>query len=296
MNKNILYGILFGASASFWWGIIGVFYFKSVSFVSPIELVIHRTIWTAFLLLITTTLYSKWQVIFLILKNLKKTLLLLTTGLLIFTNWSTWIYAVVTNRLIDASFGYFIMPILSVFFGIIFLKEPYNKQKILSVLLVLISVVYLLINFSSVPWTGLIVAITWSTYSLLRKKINVDPDMGLLIESLFMSPIALLAFYLIFQDGNYFFSFNEPIVSFWLFLAGAVTLIPLYLWLKGVGLAGLGTSGMIFFITPTCQFLLGFFFYDEFFDINKLIGFIIIWVAVAIYLQDLAKNKEIKLV
>ena len=223
-------------------------------------------------------------------------MLLLTTGILIFINWSTWIYAVVTNRLIDASFGYFIMPILSVFFGIIFLKEPYNKQKILSVLLVLISVIYLLINFSSVPWTGLIVAITWSTYSLLRKKINVDPDMGLLIESLFMSPIALLAFYLIYQDGNNFFSFHEPIVSFWLFLAGAVTLIPLFLWLKGVGLAGLGTSGMIFFIAPTCQFLLGFFFYDEYFDINKLIGFIIIWVAVAIYLQDLAKNKEIKLV
>jgi chloramphenicol-sensitive protein RarD len=240
--------------------------------------------------LITTTLYSKWSVIRLILKNQKKTLLLLTTGILIFINWSTWIYAVVTNRLIDASFGYYMMPILSVFFGIIFLNEPYNKQKIVSVLLVVISVIYLLINFSSVPWTGLIVAITWSTYSLLRKKININPDLGLLMESLFMSPIALLAFYLLSQDGNNFFSFSDPIISFWLFLAGAVTLIPLFLWLKGIELAGLGTSGMIFFITPTCQFLLGFFFYDEYFDLNKLIGFIIIWIAVAIYLHDLFRS------
>ena len=291
MNKNILYGISFGASASLWWGIIGVFYFKSVAFAGPIELVIHRTIWTAFLLIISTSLYSKWNDIIQIFKNKKKTLILLITGLLIFTNWSTWIYAVVTNKLIDASFGYYIMPILSVFFGIVFLKEPYNRQKIISVLLVVISVVYLLINFSAVPWTGLIVAITWSTYSLLRKKINVKPDLGLLIESLFMSPLALLAFYLISQDGNTFFSFNDPIISFWLFLAGAMTLIPLFLWLKGVELAGLGTSGMIFFITPTCQFLLGFFFYNEYFDLNKLIGFIIIWIAVAIYLHDLSREK-----
>ena len=296
MEKYILKGCIYAAAGSLWWGLIGVFYFKSVSFAGPIELVVHRTIWTAFLLLISTTIYSKWKAIIFILKNLKKTLILLITGILIFANWSTWIFAVVTNKLIDASFGYYIMPILSVLFGIVFLKEPYNKQKILAVLLVAISVVYLLINFNSVPWTGLIVAFTWSTYSLLRKKINVDPDSGLLVESLFMSPIALLAFYLIAQDGNNFFSFHDPIVSFWLFLAGGVTLIPLFLWLKGVGLAGLGNSGMIFFITPTCQFLLGFLYYDEYFDINKLIGFIIIWIAVAIYLKDLTNIKEIKLV
>ena len=292
MNKNILYGILFGSTASLWWGIIGVFYFKSVSFAGPIELVVHRTIWTAFLLLITTTLYSKWNSIFAILKNLKKTSILLLTGILIFANWSTWIYAVVTNKLIDASFGYYMMPILSVFFGILFLNEPYNKQKILSVLLVVISVAYLLLNFNSVPWTGLIVAFTWSIYSLLRKKINVEADAGLLLESSFMTPLALFIFYLISIDGNNFFSLDEPLISLWLFLAGAMTLIPLFLFLKGVELAGLGTSGMVFFITPTCQFLLGILYYDEYFDINKFIGFLIIWVAVAIYLKDLSNNEK----
>ena len=131
MKKNILKGCIYTATGSFWWGVIGVFYFKSVSFAGPIELVIHRTIWTAFLLLITTALYSKWNAVVFILRDLKKTFRLLITGILIFANWSTWIYAVVTNRLIDASFGYYIMPILSVLFGILFLKEPYNKQKIL---------------------------------------------------------------------------------------------------------------------------------------------------------------------
>jgi len=291
MRKNILSGILYGASASLWWGIIGVFYFKSVSYVGPIELVVHRTIWTAFLLIITTSLYSKWSLVFSILRNRKKTLMLLITGILIFINWSTWIYAVVTNKLVDASFGYYMMPILSVFFGIIFLKEPYNKKKLLSILLVTASVIYLLINFNSVPWTGLIVGLTWSTYSLLRKKINVEADIGLLLESLFVTPIALFVFYLLILDGNYFFSIHEPLNSFWLFLAGAMTLIPLFLFLKGVELAGLGPSGMIFFLTPTGQFLLGIFYYNEFFDFTKFIGFIIIWIGVLIYLIDL-KNTE----
>ena len=291
MNKNTFYGILYGASGSLWWGTLGVLYFKSASFAGPIELVIHRTIWTAFTLLITTSLFSKWDYFFEILKNKKKLFYLFITGILIFCNWATWIYAVVTNRLIDASFGYYTMPILSVFFGILFLKEPYNKQKIISVILVAISIIYLLIDFASVPWTGLIVALTWSTYSLLRKKIEVKSDAGLLIESLFISPLALFVFYIISIDGNNYFTLSDPKISFWLFLAGPMTVIPLFLFLKGVDLAGLGTSGMIFFITPTGQFLLGYFYFNEFFDFNKLIGFIIIWMAVIIYLHDLSREK-----
>jgi len=291
MKKNTLHGILYGASGSLWWGTVGVLYFKSASFAGPIELVAHRTIWTAFSLIITTSLFSKWDGFFSIIKKRKEIFYLLITGFLIFCNWSTWIYAVISNKLIDASFGYFMMPILSVFFGILFLNEPYNKQKILSVSLVAISVAYLLINYASVPWTGLIVAITWSTYSLLRKKINVESDIGLLIESLFITPLALIIFYLITLDGNYYFSLSNPKIAFWLFLAGPMTVIPLFLFLKGVDLAGLGTSGMIFFITPTGQFLLGLFYYDEYFDFNKLIGFIIIWIAVAIYLNDLSREK-----
>jgi len=291
MKKKTINGILYAASGSLWWGTLGVLYFKSSSFVGPVELVIHRTVWTAFSLIITTFFFSKWSNFFAVIKKKKEILYLLITGLLIFCNWSTWIYAVVSNKLVDASFGYFIMPILSVFFGILFLKEPYNIQKIISIMLVVISVTYLLINFTSVPWTGLIVALTWSTYSLLRKKIKVESDIGLLIESLFMTPFVLIVFYLISLDGNYYFSLSDPKISFWLFLAGPMTVIPLFLFLKGVDMAGLGTSGMIFFITPTCQFLLGVFYYNEYFDFNKFIGFIIIWIAVAIYLHDLSREK-----
>ena len=292
MQKKTFYGILYSASGSLFWGTIGVFYFKFVAFAGPIELVIHRTIWTAFTLIITTLLFSQWNDFISLLKKKREMIYLFITGILIFTNWSTWIYAVVTNKVVDASFGYFIMPILSVFLGILFLKESFNKLKIISILLVLISLIYLLFDYSSVPWVGLIVGLSWSIYSFLRKKINVNADVGLLVESLYMTPLAIFAFYLISLDGNNYFSISNPLSSFWLFLAGAMTVIPLFLFLKGVKLAGLGTSGMIFFITPTCQFLLGIFYYNEHFDFNKLIGFIIIWIAVAIYLYDLSREKN----
>jgi chloramphenicol-sensitive protein RarD len=290
MKKKTFNGILSSGIGSLWWGVIGVLYFKSVSFVSPLELTIHRTIWTGFILFFLISIFSKWHDVFKVLKDKKTTLLLLLTSILIVSNWYTWIYAVTVNKLIDAAFGYYIFPILSVFFGIIFLKESHNRMKLISISLVVVAVTYLLIDLESTPWIGLIVALTWSAYTLLRKKIKISTDVGLFIESVFMTPFALLAFYFIVKNGNNYFSPNDIKISFWLFLAGANTLIPLGLYLYGSSLAGLGPSAMIFFLAPTGQFLLGFYYFGEDLDLNKLISFIIIWIAVAIYLRDLAKD------
>jgi chloramphenicol-sensitive protein RarD len=290
MKKKTLNGILYSGFGSLWWGVIGVLYFKSVSFVTPLELTIHRTVWTAFLLFFLILINGKWYETFSIIKNVKITLLLILSSILIVCNWYTWIYAVTVNKLIDAAFGYYIFPILSVFFGIIFLKESHNKMKLVAIGLVIISVFYLLMDIKTTPWIGLIVALTWSIYTLIRKKINVPTDIGLFIESGFMTPFALVVFYFIVKSSNNYFSLNDISMSFWLFLAGANTLIPLGLYLYGSSLAGLGPAAMIFFLAPTGQFLLGFYYFGENLDLNKLISFIIIWIAVAIYLRDLAKD------
>jgi len=290
MKEKTLNGILASGLGSLWWGVIGVLYFKSVSFVSPLELTIHRTVWTAFLLIFSISIYSKWNDVFKVLKDLKTTLLLILTSTLIVGNWYTWIYAVTVNKLIDAAFGYYIFPILSVFFGILFLKESHSRMKIVSISLVIIAVIFLLISLKSTPWIGLIVALTWSSYTLIRKKIQIPTDVGLFIESAFMTPFAIIAFYFITKNGNNYFSLNDISMSFWLFLAGANTLIPLGLYLYGSSLAGLGPAAMIFFLAPTGQFLLGFYYFGEDLDIKKMISFIIIWIAVAIYLRDLSKD------
>ena len=280
-------GIISSSLGSFWWGFIGTYYFQYITFVGTIEVVVHRCIWTCLMLLITTTFFNKWNLLKKIVFDKKKLLTLLITSILIFGNWSIWIYAVATNRIIDASFGYFIFPIISVFFGFLFFNEKLNKKRIISISLVIISTIYLFFNLNSFPWIGFSVAFLWSIYNLLRKKINVDTDIGLFIESLFIFPIAIVIFYFIFQNNMNDFSLSNPSLMPLMFLAGPMTVIPLFLYIKGVELSGLGPSGMIFFIAPTGQFLLGFFYYNEPFSIHKFISFIIIWISVSIYLKDL---------
>jgi chloramphenicol-sensitive protein RarD len=282
-NKGIIYIII----GSFWWGVIGVIYFRSVSFVGSVELVFHRVVWTAVMLIITTLFMSKWTKLKKIFKNKKKLTYLTITGFLIFINWSVWIYAVSTNQIVDASFGYFIMPIISVLFGYLFFKEILNKLRIFSVILTCISVLYLFYFYKNFPWIGLTVGFSWALYNVFRKKINVDVDLGLLIESLVILPFALIGFYLVYKSGHMDFGMSSIKLSFILTIAGPMTVIPLFFFVKGVHLSGLGPSGMLFFITPTFQFILGLFLYNEPFDAVRLIGFILIWLAVIMYLFDL---------
>ena len=290
-NQNFNKGIAFTALGSFWWGAIGVIYFKYISFAGSIEVVIHRCIWTSVFLILSTTYFSKWNIFLKIIKNRKKLFWLLLSGFLIFINWATWIYALGTNRIIDASFGYFIMPILSVFLGYIFYKEKINQKRGFSILLVLLSILFLLVvSFNSIPWVGIVVAVSWGFYNLIRKKINVDTDVGLLIESFFILPFALFGFYIITQNNLNDFSLDNPSLMLILMLAGPMTVVPLFLYVRGVELCGLGPTGMIFYITPTFQFLLGFFYYNEAFSFEKSLSFILIWIAVIIYLKDLYEN------
>ena len=289
--KEFNKGILLTSLGSFWWGFIGVIYFQYVSFIGFVELVVHRCLWTTAMLLVTTTLFTKWRILNQIIKDKKKILGLLLSGFLIFINWSIWIYAVATERIIDASFGYFIMPIISVILGYYYFNENLNIKKIFSISLVILSIIVLIFfSLKDLPWIGLIVAFSWAFYNLVRKKINVDTDIGLLIESLFILPFVIVIFFLIYKAGFNDFSLSNIKLSLVLILAGPMTVIPLFLYVKGVEFSGLGPSGMIFFITPTCQFLLGFFYYNETFSTEKLIGFILIWFAVFIYLKDIYEN------
>tara|TARA_B100001029_G_C14977841_1_gene404180 strand:- start:92 stop:970 length:879 start_codon:yes stop_codon:yes gene_type:complete len=288
--SNFTKGIISSSSGSFFWGFFGTIYFQYISFIGVYEVVVHRSIWTLFILIITTTFFKKWKIFKNILTDKKKLFILFISALLILSNWTLWIYAVSNNKIIDASFGYFIFPILSVFLGFLFLKEKLNKKRLISIFLVIISSSYLLSNISSIPWAGFGMAFFWSSYNLLRKKIHVDTDIGLLIESFFILPIIVVALYFIINTNNNDFNLTNINLALLIILAGPMTLIPLFLYVKGVELSGLGASGMIFFITPTSQFLLGYFYFNETFSNQKFISFIIIWIAVLIYLKDLYEN------
>ena len=290
MKKNLFKGSLFTIGASLRWGVIGVLYFKFVSFASALELTIHRTIWTALLLLISTSYYSKWGEFKMIIRKKINRFLSFFTACLITFNWFTWLYAVKTNNLLDGALGYYIFPILSVFFGIVFLNEKFNKNQVISILLVVTALIYLLVKLGQVPWIGIIVAITFSFYGLIRKKIKVSSDIGLLIETLLTMPIAISLFVYLMMNGANIFSLERPVLSFYLFWAGLMTLIPLFWYTKGFELIGIGPASMIFFLTPTAQFFLGLYYFNEPLILDKLISFIFIWIAVLIYLNELRKE------
>ena len=290
MKKNLFKGSLYTVGASLWWGVIGVLYFKFVSFASALELVIHRTIWTALLLVGITSYFSNWSEFNKIVNKKINIFIFFITGLLISINWFTWLYAVKTNNLLDSALGYYIFPILSVFFGVIFLKEKYNRNKIISVFLVVVALIYLIIKLGVIPWIGITVAVTFSLYGLIRKKIKVSSDIGLLIETLLISPIAIGLFIFLIKNNSNIFSISEPVLSFYLFWAGLMTLVPLFWYTKGFELIGIGPASMIFFLTPTAQFFLGIYYFNESLNLDKLISFIFIWIAVIIYLNELRKE------
>lgn len=283
-------GIIYATMGSLWWGLLGTVFFKYVSQFGALEVTIHRLIWTFFILSITTVIFKKINILKTILNQKKNLIILFFTSILIFLNWGTWIYAISVNKIIDASYGYFIFPILNIFLGYIFLNEKLNFKRKISIIAVILSSVFLLFNLDSFPTVGFLVAFFWSSYNLLRKKINVDTDIGLFIESLYLLPLALIVSYLIYKSGNNDFSLGNPLNSLMLIVGGFMTVIPLYLFIKGLEKTTMATSGLIFFITPTSQFLLGFFYYNEPFDMTKLTSFIIIWIAVIIYLKDLYES------
>ena len=290
MNKSKLSGVFYASFASLWWGVIGTIFFKFVSFASFIELTVHRTIWTAVLLVLSTSLLRKWPEFKRIIKKRKNQFLLFLSGLLVSINWGTWLYAVSVNRLLDSSLGYYIYPIISVFLGKIFLKEKLNKNQFIAVTLVVISLIYFLLKLGELPWIGLTVAITFSIYGLIRKKIRVSSDIGLFIETLLISPIAIVLFIYLVNMNTNIFSTAEPILSFYLFWSGFMTLVPLFLYTLGFKIIGIGPASMILFLTPTSQFLLGITYFGEILTLEKFLGFLIIWVAVSIYLNELRKE------
>ena len=133
-------------------------------------------------------------------------------------------------------------------------------------------------------------AVTFSLYALIRKKIKISPDVGLLIETLLISPIAIILFVFLTKNNLNIFSLERPVLSFYLFWAGFMTLIPLFWYTKGFKLIGIGSASMIFFLTPTAQFILGLYYFNEPLVLDKLISFLFIWLAVFIYLNELRKE------
>ena len=287
MKRSFLFkGVFYTSIASIFWGLAQPIYFNEIKFIPALEIVSHRSIWSFLFLLLIILTMGRISEFFNIFRNLSYLLYLSLSGFLITCNWTGFILAVNLGRVQDASMGYYISPIISIGLGYIFLKEKLSILKIISLFLMLLSIIFLLISIKTIPYLAIFIGLTWAFYGLIRKKINISVEIGLLYESGFISIIAII--YLLFLSSNgsaYFFNYSN-LISFLLFFTGAITVFPLFFFNLGLKNIPLGLAGVIFYLVPTFHFITSIFILNETLNYYKLITFIIIWISVIIFIFD----------
>ena len=293
MKTNFIKGIIFACVAALWWGMPQPLFFDEINYIPSLEVAMHRGVWSFFVLFFSLVIFSEIKDFFKLFKSSKKIIILTITSLLIATNWLGFIYSVSTNKVQDASLGYFLTPMISISLGYFILNENLNTRKIISVSLMLLACFILFTSLDSFPYLALLIGTTWGVYGLLRKQIEVSPATGLLYESGLITLIALpYLIYLNHLEIGYF-SFNLSYISVMLFLTGIVTIIPLFFFNLGLRYTTLSLAGVLFYIAPSFHFITSVFILGENLVNEKFMAFIIIWVGVSIFIYDVVRNSRL---
>src|SRR5690554_2416702 len=276
-NKGVLYGL----SAYTMWGCFPL-YFALFEGVPAWEVVVHRVLWSCVFLAIIVTFLKRWQPVRAALAHPSKLGVVLGCAVLIALNWGVYIYAVESRQVLQASLGYFLTPLVNVGLGMLVLKESISRLQIVAVALATIAILYQLFLLGVVPWITLALAFSFGTYGLLRKQVELDGLSGLFVETLLLLPLGLLT--LAWLSSQNLSQFTESAYSTLLLLSsGAVTAIPLLAFAGAARRLKLSTVGFLMYINPTIQFLIALYIFHEPLSTAKLLSFVMIWVALALY-------------
>ncbi|SEQ58047.1 chloramphenicol-sensitive protein RarD [Amphritea atlantica] len=278
-------GIFFALCAYGMWGMFPI-YFKSVASVGPFEVLSHRIIWSVIFIALFIVATGRWQELSKHIRQKKLLLKLAFSAILISVNWVVFIWSVGQGHILDTSMGYFINPLVSLLLGMIILGERLRRVQWLAVSLAIAGVVYQLILLGNLPWVALVLACSFGTYGLLRKQIEVDPFSGLMIETLLLSPFALLYLAWLAQHNEISFLSDGLQMSGLLIAAGIVTSLPLICFAAGAKRLTLTINGLLMYITPSLTFMLAVVVYDEPLDANRLITFALIWSGLLLFTAE----------
>ena len=278
-------GVVYAASAFLIWGISPV-YWKALRAVPAFEIILHRIVWSFVLLVPLILIMRRWTDFVDALKNYRTLIILLFTGLIIAGNWLLYVWAVNHDKLLQASLGYYINPLVNVVLGVVFLKERLRPPQILAVLLATAGVLYLTIYYGEFPWVALTLAVSFGLYGLIRKTAPVGSLAGLTVETLLLSiPALVYLFYLDGQAAGHIFRVSLK-VDLLLMGCALATAVPLLFFTLGTRRLYLSTVGLLQYINPSCMFLMAVFLFREPFVKAQGITFVFIWTALAIYSTD----------
>ena len=285
MKSENATGIIYTAGAYVLWGILPI-YWKFINDVSALEILAHRVIWSfIFVLMIVLLLKRKLlKNFFQVQMSQKKTWFgLLLASLFISINWLTYIFAVNTNHIVEASLGYYINPIIAVMLGVLVLREKVNVLQAVSFVIAGIGVIYMTLSVGKLPWISLLLALSFGFYGLSKKLIKVDSILGLLLETLFVLPFALMFLAYLGVTDQHSFATGSLNNDLFLLGSGIATALPLLWFGIGAQKIPLYMVGFLQYISPTISLILGVLMYGESFTKDHVVTFACIWIAIALF-------------
>lgn len=278
-------GILYGSLAYAAWGIIPA-YWRLLGDVPPFEITAHRVLWCSLFVAGVTAWRGRLAHIVTVLRTPHLLRMLALTSLLISSNWTMFIYCVATNRLVEASLGYYLTPLLSIALGVFLFGEKMSRMRVAAVALAIVAVVVQIAAVGHVPWLGLALALTFGFYGFFRKQAPVDALDGLLIETLLVFPFAfvLVGYWAHTRQG----AFPSPnlLKDFLLIGAGPVTAVPLALFAAGARRMRMSTLGFVQYLSPSITLVLATLGYHEPFTRADSVSFVLVWAALVVVAVD----------
>lgn len=285
--ENYKQGIFFGLAAYVLWGILPV-YWKALELVSPFEILSSRFMWSCVFVFLLIIFQKKWPLfakeVKQVFSNVKTGAAMAAAGITISFNWGTFIWAVNNGHIVETSMGYYINPLVSILFAVVFLRERLDKMQLAAIICAFIGVASMVYSFGKIPWVSLTLAFTFALYGLLKKILPVSALTSIMLETLLITPLALVYEYSLWQQGVSFYASGNLQVIMMLTGAGVVTAIPLLLFTAGARLLPLKIIGFLQYISPTLTLLIGVFVYNEAFTASHLMAFGWIWAALLLFI------------
>lgn len=282
-------GLLQTLGAYLLWGLSPIFW-KLLVDVPSGELLAHRIVWSALLLGLLITAQHRWKQVRTVLRSPRVALTLVATTALVTTNWLIYLWAVTSDRILEASLGYYVNPLVTVLLAVLFLGERPTRSLWWALALAAAGVAILTAGVGAVPWLSLLLAFSFGFYGLLRKRVQAEAEVGLLVETVIASPLALGFLLFLTNSGRGSFGAAGLSTSLLLVASGLITAAPLLLFNLGVRKIPLATTGFLQYVAPTLQFLLAVVVYREPFGQAQLASFALIWLALALFSWELRKS------
>jgi chloramphenicol-sensitive protein RarD len=281
VNPGLVYaGLAFGI-----WGLFPL-YLHQIASVPPLEVVLHRSAWSLLLLLGVLTLLQRWAWLPALRHQPRQLARFTCSALLLSVNWLVYVYAVSTGQVIEASLGYFINPLVSVLLGVLVLHERLRSVQWLAVGLAALGVAWLTVHTGRLPWLALVLACSFGVYGLLRKTARLGALEGLTLETLLLAPVMLPALLWVSLAPGGAMARGDWVLNGWLWMLGPLTALPLLLFGAAARRLPLATLGLMQYLSPSIQFVLGIWVFHEPMQPQRLLGFVFIWVALALYSAD----------